>query len=489
VAASAFNFVRRLRFPQRSSGHRFGPGSIRWLADLLRVVDVAIVFATGGLLYLAYVQPLGVGFRSEYGHNLLVATIFLPFVLEKTGCYEPSRLDRLGALIRTVTLGCAILFGGLMMVRLTTDLAGELSRRWIVAWAAGSLAGMIATRAVLASGVVRLRAAGHLRETVAIIGAGPWGARLVEHLGRLHGRTLELLGTFDARTTRAPADYPAPDGTLDGLLALGKARRIDTIIVALPWSAEQRVRDVLQRFKGLAGEIVLSPDHVGAGVMNRPVDYLGEMPLMRVVDRPLSPWRYIAKMLTDKVLAAVALVMLAPVMAVIALAVRMDSPGPVLFRQKRSGFNNTEFKVYKFRSMMWERRDLQGARQATRRDNRLTRIGGFLRSSSLDELPQLLNVLRGDMSIVGPRPLPIGMRTANRLCEEIVDEYAHRHRMKPGITGWAQVNGSRGATETPEQLQRRVELDLFYIDNWSVLFDLKIILMTVWAVIRRDNAF
>jgi lipopolysaccharide/colanic/teichoic acid biosynthesis glycosyltransferase len=139
--------------------------------------------------------------------------------------------------------------------------------------------------------------------------------------------------------------------------------------------------------------------------------------------------------------------------------------------------------------MRMEQSDALGARQTARNDSRITRLGAFLRKSSLDELPQLFNVLRGDMSIVGPRPHPIGMRTGNRLCEDIVDEYAHRHRVKPGITGWAQVKGFRGATETPEQLQRRVEHDLSYIDNWSVGFDLKIILLTVLAVLRRENAF
>jgi exopolysaccharide biosynthesis polyprenyl glycosylphosphotransferase len=195
------------------------------------------------------------------------------------------------------------------------------------------------------------------------------------------------------------------------------------------------------------------------------------------------------KLAEDKLLAGLALIALAPMLGLVALAIKLDSPGPVFFRQKRHGFNNTEFEVYKFRSMKVEQGDLTGARQTARNDSRITKLGAFLRASSIDELPQLLNVLNGDMSIVGPRPHPIGMRTANKLCDEIIEEYAHRHRVKPGITGWAQVNGLRGATETAAQLQRRVELDLYYIDNWSVLFDLKIMFLTVIAVLRRENAF
>jgi Undecaprenyl-phosphate glucose phosphotransferase len=324
---------------------------------------------------------------------------------------------------------------------------------------------------------------------VAINGAGPWGARLQEYLIRQRTHPVDIIGTFDPRLTRATSKYPPPDGTLEDLIELGKTRRIDKIIVALPWSAEQRLLDIIHMFKGLAVDIVLSPDQIGFSLMNRPVDYVGELPLMRVVDRPLSHWRYIAKLLEDKILAATALLLLSPVLAMVALAIRLDSPGPVFFRQKRHGFNNTEFEVYKFRSMKWEQRDTTGAKQASRNDSRITRLGAFLRASSIDELPQLINVLKGDMSIVGPRPHPIGMRTANRLCDEIIEEYAHRHRVKPGITGWAQVKGLRGATETAIQLQRRVEFDLHYIDNWSITLDLKIMLLTVITVLRRENAF
>jgi Undecaprenyl-phosphate glucose phosphotransferase len=489
MAESVFNVVRLLRFPERPSRHRLGAASIRLFADLLRVVDVAILFATGALLFLAYVQPLGVDFRSEYGRNLLVAAIFLPFVLEKTGCYKPARLDQLGELSRTVVIGCAIVFGGLVGVGFVTDSLGELSRLWTVLWFAGSLGGMLVARGVLAGSVAKLRAAGHLREIVAIVGAGPWGARLAQYLARQRRHPVELIGTFDARMTRATSKYPPPDGTLEDLLELGRARRIDKIMVALPWSAEHRLLDIIHMFKELAVDIVLSPDHIGFSLMNRPVDYVGELPLMRVVDRPLSHWRYILKLVEDKIVAALALALLAPLMALVALAIRLDSRGPVLFRQQRHGFNNTEFQVFKFRTMRWEQRDAAGARQTTRDDDRITRLGAFLRKTSLDELPQLFNVLRGDMSVVGPRPHPIGMRTANRLCEELVAEYAHRHRVKPGITGWAQVKGWRGATETAGQLQRRVELDLFYIDSWSIALDLKIILLTVLAVLRRQNAF
>ena len=177
-------------------------------------------------------------------------------------------------------------------------------------------------------------------------------------------------------------------------------------------------------------------------------------------------------------------------MAIIALAIKIDSRGPVFYKQKRHALNNQEFYIYKFRSMRWNPTPTTEALvQTSRHDDRITRVGRFLRASSLDEIPQLFNVLKGDMSLVGPRPHAINMRTEERLGDELTATYAHRHRVKPGLTGWAQVNGARGATDNSAQLYRRVRLDLEYIENWSVLLDLKILVKTFGVVIKMTNAF
>jgi polysaccharide biosynthesis protein PslA len=178
-------------------------------------------------------------------------------------------------------------------------------------------------------------------------------------------------------------------------------------------------------------------------------------------------------------------------MASIAIAIKIDSPGPAFFRQRRHGLNNTEFEIYKFRTMIWHGdHSATGCHQTQRNDPRVTRVGRFLRRFSLDELPQLLNVLRGEMSLVGPRPHPTVMRTENRANEEIVALYSHRHRVKPGLTGWAQINGYRGATHTADQVMRRVEHDLLYIDKWSIFFDLKILILTpIRMILDSDGAF
>src|SRR5690606_25777765 len=205
--------------------------------------------------------------------------------------------------------------------------------------------------------------------------------------------------------------------------------------------------------------------------------------------KPLGAWDTLIKTLEDRILAALAILALSPVMALVALAVKLDSRGPVLFKQRRYGFNNELIEVYKFRSMYVDKTDHNAEKLVTRSDPRVTRVGRFIRKTSLDELPQLFNVLKGDLSLVGPRPHPTMAKAADKLYGEVVDGYFARHKVKPGITGWAQINGWRGETDTPEKIQRRVEHDLYYIENWSVMFDLYILAMTPISLLNTRNAY
>jgi len=221
------------------------------------------------------------------------------------------------------------------------------------------------------------------------------------------------------------------------------------------------------------------------------VDHVGHwLPVTLVADRPIRRWSAVLKASADYALATIICLVLLPVLAGIALAIRLDSPGPILFRQRRHGFNNGEFDIYKFRTMRAAPVPADAALQQTARgDPRVTRVGRFLRKWSLDELPQVFNVLDGSMSLVGPRPHAVNMRTEQRLGHEITDTYPHRHRVKPGITGWSQINGARGATDTVAQLERRVQLDLYYVEHWSPLLDLKILTLTFREVLRATNAY
>jgi exopolysaccharide biosynthesis polyprenyl glycosylphosphotransferase len=222
----------------------------------------------------------------------------------------------------------------------------------------------------------------------------------------------------------------------------------------------------------------------------RSYSYIGSVPVIDVFDKPIADWDVIVKSAFDKVVGSICLVLLAPLMALIALAVKLDSRGPVLFKQIRHGFNNEKIEIYKFRSMYADKLDYAAARQVTRGDPRVTRVGRFIRKTSLDELPQLFNVVfKGNLSLVGPRPHAIVSFAAEHPYDEVVDGYFARHRVKPGLTGWAQINGWRGETDTQEKIQKRVECDLYYIENWSILLDVYILALTPFALIKAENAY
>ena len=222
----------------------------------------------------------------------------------------------------------------------------------------------------------------------------------------------------------------------------------------------------------------------------RSYSYVGRVPVLDLFDKPIADWDVVIKLAFDKIVGALALIALSPVLLATAIAIKLDSPGPVLFKQRRYGFNNELVEVFKFRSMYADKTDATAAKLVTRDDPRVTRVGRFIRKTSLDELPQLFNVvLKGNLSLVGPRPHAVHAKAADRQYDEVVDGYFARHRVRPGITGWAQVNGWRGETDTQEKIQQRVEHDLYYIENWSVLFDLYILAMTPFALAKTENAY
>jgi Undecaprenyl-phosphate glucose phosphotransferase len=221
----------------------------------------------------------------------------------------------------------------------------------------------------------------------------------------------------------------------------------------------------------------------------RSYSYIGRVPFLDLFDRPIAGWDSVIKRIFDVVLAATAVAVLSPVMLAVAVAVKLDSPGPVLFRQKRYGFNNEVIDVLKFRSMYQDKADPTAKVAVTRGDPRVTRVGRFIRRTSLDELPQFFNVLRGQLSLVGPRPHAVNAHTSQKLWEEVVDGYFARHKVKPGVTGWAQVNGWRGEVDSKDKIQGRVEHDLYYIENWSVLFDLYILMLTPIRILNQDTAY
>lgn len=268
-----------------------------------------------------------------------------------------------------------------------------------------------------------------------------------------------------------------------------RIERIDDIIVALPWADQQRMSGCLAKLREFPVDVHLFPDQPSAFMASQGISLYNGIPLVRLSRRPMGRVGAFLKTVEDKMIGLILLAILAPILLVIALAVRLDSPGPVLFRQKRYGYNNQVFTVFKFRSMYVRPQEPAGelgVAQAKRNDPRVTRVGGFLRRTSLDELPQLLNVINGSMSLVGPRPHAVEHQN---YYQHLVDEYRSRHRMKPGITGWAQVNGFRGETTDLELMRKRVEYDLDYINRWSILLDLWILILTPIVCLRGNNAY
>jgi Undecaprenyl-phosphate glucose phosphotransferase len=336
----------------------------------------------------------------------------------------------------------------------------------------------------------RLKQRGRLRKNVAILGASEVGQQLAARLSEECPGT-RLVGIFDDRQSRVVKSEFGSSPRVEQVTALYELLCrgcIDEVVIAIPPHASHRILELSRRFHPFPVSLrVLAPD----GYENfRVLDsrQYGHIGTFRVMDKPLDEVAALVKRIEDVVIAAICLLITLPLMLAIAVAIKLDSPGPALFRQKRLGANNLPFNLLKFRSMYVEQTDPLGHQLTRAGDPRITRVGRFLRMTSLDELPQLINVLKDEMSLVGPRPHPLAASAAGVAYARAISDYPIRHRVKPGITGWAQVNGWRGETKTIEQIRRRVEHDLYYVENWSLSFDLLILGRTVFAVLSRANA-
>jgi len=463
-------------------------------AGALRFIDIIEVILASFVSFFLFRPQLPVSLEVDHLKYTVVGALLLPFVMHWCGVYQTRNVMSRLRIARTVIRGSVAFAVVMLLIGVGTNTLDEGTLVWGGLWLGGSSLLLLVTRLGLARAINAMIRRGRLRDIVAVVGGGPLADRLIGHLTTLHTRSsdrcpVEVIGIFDDRSERLPPGCRAASGGLDDLITLGKEGVIDRIVITLPWSAEERLVEIRNKLQALAIDISLCPDGIAFSSPARQEAEFGELPLLSLAQRPLRQWDAVTKRIEDIVLASLALLLFGPMMCFIALAIKLDSDGPALFCQRRHGLNNREIGVYKFRTMRTDMTDVSGGVQTRRGDARITRLGGILRRTSLDELPQLLNVLKGDMSLVGPRPHPVGMKTKDKLCHEIVETYVHRHRVKPGITGWAQVNGYRGATSEPEQLIGRVEFDLFYIENWSLLLDLKILMKTVTSIVTTDNAF
>jgi Undecaprenyl-phosphate glucose phosphotransferase len=457
------------------------------LGATLRILDVSAIFLAGMLSY--YSRFGDFDFVKGAPIALALVTLLAVNIFQLYKLYEPTHFIADPFQFKRLLMALATVAFVTLAIGYATKTTDAFSRIWFALWALYALVGHVGIRALLKIRLARWQAQGWLTRKIALVGAGQQGQRVAQHLTDESQLGASLVGVFDDRMSRVPksiSGHPVLGG-VDALLEFIRQERVDEVIVALPWTAEVRLLEILKKLRTAPVDVRLCPEGVAYQFTSRSFTDLHGLSVLNIYDRPLSSWRQVVKSIEDRVLATLILIFVLPLMLVIAIAIKIDSRGPVFFRQRRYGFNNELFEMYKFRGFREGASDPKAEQLVTRNDPRLTRVGAFLRQTHLDELPQFYNVLKGDMSIVGPRAHGVMAKAEGRLYQEVIAEYFARHRVKPGITGWAQVNGWTGNTETIEQIERRVEYDLYYIEKWSLWLDLKIILMTPFAMLSAKS--
>ena len=417
---------------------------------------------------------------------LVIITFFISsYIYEQTNIYRTWRNGKLLAYIRDTLVGWGIIIAILIFIGYATKLSYRYSEQVMLTWFIVTPFALIASHIAVRTIANSLRKGGEARSVV-IVGANETGFKLAERILEYPYLLMEVRGYFDDRDeSRSPTGSMPLLGRVSEVATYVREHGIQMIFISLPMSAQPRIRELLDNLNDTTASIYFLPDVYIFDLMQARFDNVGGVPVVAICETPFYGVDSVVKNVSDAVLAFLILVLLSPLMLCIALAIKLTSPGPAVFKQRRYGLNGEEITVYKFRSMTVSE---DGARieQAQKDDPRITRIGAFLRRTSLDELPQFINVLQGRMSIVGPRPHAVAH---NELYRKIIRGYMLRHKVKPGITGWAQVNGFRGETKELEKMQARIEHDLHYLQNWSIWLDMWIIMRTVWVVMRRDNAY
>jgi Undecaprenyl-phosphate glucose phosphotransferase len=371
-------------------------------------------------------------------------------------------------------------------------ISSEYSRIWFAIWFSAGIILLLLTRLMAARTIRRWARNGTMERRALIVGGGKPAEDLIRSLEMQPDNDIRICGIFDDRDdTRSPpivAGYPKL-GTVAELTEFARIARIDMLIVSLPLTAETRVLSMLKKVWVLPVDIRLSAHSNHLRFRPRAYSFIGSVPMLDILDKPINDWDSVAKRAFDVVFSLLGIIVFSPVMLATAIAIKLDSPGPVLFKQLRHGFNNENIEVYKFRSMYTDRCDPTARDAVVKDDPRVTKVGRFIRKTSIDELPQFFNVLSGRLSLVGPRPHAVSAQTRDRLYTEVVEGYFARHKVKPGVTGWAQINGWRGEIDSDEKIKMRTEFDLHYIENWSLWFDLKILFLTPIRLLKTDNAY
>ena len=462
------------------------------ISGLVRGADFAILCISGTLAYQLYRTsingPVSMYVAAIFGLASLGLVMFQVFSVNRTAAFQMPLLQGFriaGAWSLVFLIG----LGMLIFLR-----SGEMfSRVWLASTYFIGLVGLLLERGAFSLVIRHMMKTGRVERRAVVVGGGVAGESLLQALSAGKTINLRVLGFFDdrgdSRSSDTLAGYPKL-GNVDELVEFARRTSLDLVIFSLPITAETRLLQMLRKLWVLPVDIRLAAHMNKLRLRPRSYSYIGEVPVLDVFDKPIADWDVVLKAVFDRVVGTLMLIGLSPIMLIVALGVKLTSKGPVLFKQLRHGFNNEHIEVYKFRSMYTNQLDMTAQKQVTKDDPRVTPFGRFIRKTSMDELPQLFNVVfNGNLSLVGPRPHAVSGKAAGMMYDEVVDGYFARHRVKPGITGWAQVNGWRGETDTPEKMQSRVDYDLNYIENWSIFFDVYILLITPISLIRAKNAY
>ncbi len=449
-----------------------------WTTSGLRILDFLLVIFLGALIFsYRFDENFWETMPENYLYLILASSFLMTIIFSLMGVYEHLRGRSLWHLLKRLFypwILCVLLLG---LFALLTKTGAIYSRVWLVSWVSFSFIGLYFYRMVLVLCFRVLRAQGFNVRHIVIIGNGELLEKTIHTIQNHASMGYVIRSVIDPIKNQAslPEDLA---GYLNNLKA-------DEIWIALPLKNEELIREIIHQLRFSTITIHLIPDLLGLTLLRQDAFEMSGLPVLRLRTSPMKGSNELLKFLEDKILGFLIFVLLIPIMLLIMLSIKLTSPGPVFFKQKRYGLDNQEISVYKFRTMSIHQEDKKII-QATKDDSRITKLGRFLRRTSLDELPQFYNVLQGRMSIVGPRPHAVAH---NEMYKELIDAYMLRHMVKPGITGWAQVNGFRGETDTLEKMKNRVEYDLFYIENWSLSFDLKIIFLTLYKGFINKNAY
>ena len=448
------------------------------LAIFLVILDMVCIVAAG-FVPLALLPNIPPALHSHYALIILCSAVWNVVVSHvSVRAYHPSKMLTGAEVLWRGLSGALATFATILLVGALTKTTDVFSRAWFIAWAVGSYGCIGCCRALVFAYIESKLARGACVTRALLVTIGT---------GQLDGPSL---ATKTQNRVRALAHvHLSTSADLDALAQLVSSYRLDAVIIEAPWNdvpaAGEAARQALRDF---AVDINIVPNTDAPGEILR-LDRLGSRPMFQLLSHPMTRWNASLKRLEDVTVAILALILLAPIMVLIAVAIKLETPGPILFRQLRRGFNGQLIEVWKFRSMYAHTADLHALQQTSRDDARVTRVGRLIRRSSLDEMPQIFNVLQGTMSIVGPRPHALRTTAGGLALDEAADRYMARHRVKPGITGWAQVNGLRGELDSADKLRRRVDYDMDYITRWSLSFDFKIIVMTCLLMLYDRRAY